>query len=385
MKKKMIHYIYSVCILLIITLPLFFMDHEKNKISLLDNSYLPELPDLTGILHAQDEVEEYVNKRIGFRESSVYLYETGVSLLFHKLEHNLYAFGMDGHIMGNMDEYIRDYQHLNLEEDAEFLDAFSGWLYKVNNYMEKENIIFLYFLAPDKKTIYPEGVSDTINVYGEVSRTDLLLQKLDEMQIAYIYPKEEFLAVKEEKQTYNKKYDVLHWNDLGNFMGNQMIDGYFCRQNDAIVPLEEGQFDLRYVCREKLDQSCFYVYEDVPEYRLKDEQGILDISNQDEFGKEHVVSDFEHYINENLPDGSVILILHDSYMVSSGKYYKGRYKEVISVHNSNYWEIQELVEYYKPDIVLFENVERVLALSTFDIDVMNSWNAEYEDEGEPAS
>lgn len=69
------------------------------------------------------------------------------------------------------------------------------------------------------------------------------------------------------------------------------------------------------------------------------------------------------------------MILHDSYFVDSAKYYKGRYREVVSIHNSNYWKLQEIVEHYQPDIVLFENVERVIAGDFFSVDKLKEWRA----------
>lgn len=367
-----IHGLYIAAVLIIMTLPLIMMDHRKNEVSIIDNTCLPQLPETSEWMHSQDTLEEYVNKRIGFREQAVYAYEAANSMLFHKLEHNLYTFGENGHIMGNMPEYVEDYQHLNLEKDEEFVNAFAGWLGRVNMYLEEKEIPFLYFLAPDKKSVYPECMPRNINVKGNLSRTDILLEQLKEQNVPYIYPKEEFLRAKEEHDIYYVRYDALHWNDFGNLLGNQLIDKYFSREETGLIPLDENQLELYFECKEKMVQSCFYVYEEVPSYGLKGEQGIIDISEEDSFGRELVTGDFEHYINTDLPEAPSILILHDSYMVNSSKFYKGRYKEVVSVHNSNYLKLKNLVEHYNPDVVLFENAERILASGTFQVEVLNT-------------
>ena len=368
MQKRKIHSIYIAIVFTIMVLPLIMMNHRKNEISIIDNACLPELPEVSEWAYAQDTLEEYVNKRIGFREQAVYAYETANSVIFHKLEHNLYAFGENGHIMGNMPEYIEDYQHLNLEKDEEFVNAFAGWLNRVNQYLEEKNIPFLYFLAPDKKSVYPECMSRNINVKGSLSRTDMLLEQLEAQGLPYIYPREEFLKAKKENDIYYVRYDALHWNDFGNLLGNQMIDRYFCSKTRGLIPLDESQLELYFECREKMVQSCFYVYEEVPSYGLKNEQGIMDVSEEDDFGRERTTGDFEHYINTSLSQAPSILILHDSYMVNSAKFYKGRYREVVSVHNSNYRMLQDLVEHYNPDVVLFENAERILASGTFQVE-----------------
>lgn len=373
-KKNIVHFIYMTVILLIMIVPVLMTNNEPEKRSFIDNAFLPEFPDMSEGGYVQGKLENYLNKRIGFREQAVYLYETGVSRLFNKLEHNLYAYGKNGYIMGNMEEYIKDYQHLNLNQDAEFVDSFALWLSNANKYLKENDIEFLYFLAPDKKTIYHEYVSDTINVLGDVSRTDMLLGRIEELEVPYIYPKNEFLKAKEGQQIYNVKYDALHWNDLGNFLGNKIIDHYMQTLPYEITPLGEQQYELSYAHVDKLMASCFYIYEDTPYYSLKEEEGICDISADDEFKKE-IDGDFEHYINENLTDAPFILILHDSYFVDSAKYYKGRYREVVSIHNSNYWKLQEVIEHYQPDIVLFENVERVIAGDFFSVDKLKEWQA----------
>ena len=374
LRKNIVHYVYFCIIIFIITVPVLLLDTEPNKKSLLDNAYLPEFPEFKENADIQKELENYLNKRIGFRDKAVFCYEFALDKVFNKLEHSLYAYGENGYIMGNMDAYIQDYQHLNLQKDAEFVESFTGWLSKANLYLAEQNIDFLYFLAPDKKTIYYDCMSSNINVYGDVSRTDMVLEQVESMGVPYIYPKDVFIAAKEVKQIYNVKYDALHWNDLGNFLGNKLIDDYLQKLNDDILPLEEKQYNLQYECADRLAASYFYVYENIPRYYLKEERGIHNVSDEDKY-KDIIVGDFEHYVNENLQEAPTILIFHDSYFADSAKFYKGRYGEVISVHNNNYWMLQELVEYYKPDIVLFENVERVFAGEFFSIETMNEWQA----------
>ncbi len=89
LQKRNIHGIYIAIVLTIMVLPLIMMNRRKNEISIIDNACLPELPAVSEWVHAQDMLEEYVNKRIGFREQAVYAYETANSVIFHKLEHNL--------------------------------------------------------------------------------------------------------------------------------------------------------------------------------------------------------------------------------------------------------------------------------------------------------
>jgi len=359
MNKNILYYVHIGLIFCVILIPVLAMNYRVEEKSLIDNTYLPEFPQIIGNRDMPAEMDNYINKRIGFREDAIFLYEAGIDKIFHELAVPGYTYGENGHIMGSADYYIADYQHLNLQSDEKAIDMFAEWLVEAYRYLEEENIVFLYFLAPDKKTIYYECMPDTINVYGDLSRTDMLLDKIS--NIPYVYPKEEFLEAKKQKQIYNVKYDVLHWNDFGSFIGHKLIDDYFQQNCTGIEPLSEEQFQLKYDYEiRRLAASNFYVEDKIPSYSLIETEHIVDMTAKDSF-KENVEGDFEHYVNEELTDAPKILIFHDSYFVGGAKYYTGRYREVISVDNGNYQKLQEYVEHYQPDIVLFENVERVLA------------------------
>lgn len=371
MNKNILTYIYVSFICGVILIPVLTMNFHKEAISLIDNTYLPEFPAIIGNSDMPAEMDKYINKRIGLREETIFLYEAGIDKIFHELAAPGYTYGENGHIVGNGVNYTTDYQHLNLERDEEAIDAYAEWLGNVNQYLEDENIVFLYFLPTDKKTIYPECMPDTLNVCGEKSRTDMLLERIED--IPYIYPKQEFLEAKKHKQIYNVKYDVLHWNDFGAFLGHKLVDDYFQQECTGIVPLSEEQFYFAYDSNpHRLAASNFYVQEDIPTYSLIETECIEDITENDTY-RENVEGEFEHYVNSELSDAPKILIFHDSYLATGAKYYMGRYREVISVHNKNYKKLQEYVEHYQPDIVLFENVERTLTRTFDDVSFLREW------------
>lgn len=363
MSKNIFCYIYVCVVSCIVLIPVLTMNHDTNVKSMIDNSYLPEFPEILGNRDMPAEMNQYINKRIGFREECIYLYEAAVDKIFHELAVPGYMYGKNGNIMGSVDRYIADYQHLNLQEDKAVIENFAEWLTDVNQYLEEKDIVFLYFLPTDKKTIYPECMPNTIHVYGNRSRTDMLLEQIED--VPYIYPKKEFLEAKKQQQIYNLKYDVLHWNDLGSFIGHKLVDDYLQQKCTGIVPLSVEQYELSYEnTRCRLAASNFYVYDKIPTYSLIETEQIQDISTEDSFGLNGNNS-FEHYINNDLPNAPTILILHDSYIAGGAKYYIGRYHEVISVDNNNHEKLQALVEHYQPDIVLFEAVERTLSRNSY--------------------
>lgn len=376
--KKIVNSIYLFIIASIILIPVITINTKENQISVVDNAYLPELPDFTvDREEGKSQLENYINKRIGLREQAIYVYQVIGAKAFHILESPLFMFGEDGHIMGKQDYYIRDFQHLNIEENEQLVEAYTNYLSKVNQYLSNEGIEFIYFLVPDKKTIYPECFPKDIYVYEGKSKTDMILEKLNHKKIPYIYPKEAFLAEKQNTQLYNKQYDVYHWNDLGNFYGNCIVDKYISERTNGLTPLRESDYELVYEHRDTAKETNYPIDENVPVYNLKDKEGIYNVTSEDKFLNEIITSSSKHYENKKLSNAPTILIFHDSYLGNSDIFYINRYREVIMVHACNYAKMKELVEEYDPDVVLFESVERVLRSNSefWNIDSLNEWNA----------
>lgn len=367
--KKGANLLYVICVIMILFGPVCGMNVKENQVSEIDNEYLPEWPSIKSENDYQTAVEEYINKRIGGRETALFLYENSMAKVFNILEVGLYAYGEEGHIEGGFDDYVKDYQHLNLIESEELIDVLSDYMYWVNQYCEEKDIVFLTFIAPDKKTIYPEYVSKQINVYGETSRTDLLLHAFDEREVPYIFPKEVFLEEKKERRLYNKEYDILHWNDMGKLIASQEIDKFVRTNSSNIAPLLEKDYELLYEKKTKMDASVFCINEDVPVYSLVDDEEIINITKEDQFASAN--SGMLHYVNAKNNEAPIILIFRDSYFYDTEKYYANRYSHVIYVHHSDFDMIQACIDYYNPDIVLFEVVERML--DSFDFEKMKKY------------
>lgn len=357
-------------------LPILAMNHKKNYVSELDNTYYPEFPsqfDDTTF----SQIDEYVKKRIGFRDAAIYVYTQCLDTCFGEAWPNTYNYGKEGYIYPNTNILVKDYQRINIKENAEMREALAEYFGNVNRYLQKKDILFLTFFATEKHTIYPEYYSDSVYVYNDKSNMSVFLEEIEKNNIPYIYPFEKFKEEKKKAQIYNQKFDPYHWNDLGNFIGNQMIDEYIQERVDNLEILTVGQFNLVYEMRKYLSESYLEINEEVPVYYLKEKNEIQDISQDDEFLSENVINISEHYINTNRIEAPSILIFHDSYFGGSSKYYVGRYREVISVHATNYAKLQELVEHYRPDIVLFESTERVTYTDSelWNISTLRNWKA----------
>ncbi len=162
--KTIVNIIFILCFLLTLVIPVVMMNRAVNQVSEIDNRILAERPLLTAEPDFTTGLEAYLLDRIGFRTKMIHVYQKICDVLFMKLVHPIYMYGEDGYIFFK-GAYIDDYQHLNINKA--FIENYGVYLDRIYNYLSDRNIKFIYFLAPDKKSVYSEFFPRTINVFGD--------------------------------------------------------------------------------------------------------------------------------------------------------------------------------------------------------------------------
>lgn len=359
-RKKLSNIIFIVAFACIILVPVCFMNHKTEQVSDIDNKQLTEWPGLGYTAMNNEVVSAYIDDRIGFREQAIEAYTTLNDRLFHVMVHPLFMYGKEGHIYYKDPDYIAAYQRLNT--DPEYLDKFSDFLRSTQDYLESKDIRFLYFLCPDKKTIYPEYFPD--NIFVNTANTtviDYMKGALNERDINYIIPYDELIAAKQNQVVYNKMYDATHWNEFGAFVGHTLIDEKIREWFPDVRPLNADEYSLEYVHMDSLDIAKFPISEDVPVFtRIEDNAADMtellkpDMQcNTDTF--------YTHYVNNAADNNEILLVFTDSYFQAHQKYYNNRFKEVYFVHRQNYDYVQYFVNLVFPDMVIFETAERSIS------------------------
>ena len=356
-KKTIYNFIFILIFMALMIVPTTLMDHEQYKSSDIDNKTLTEWPGFSMDTETIRTIEDYVDDRIGFRSQAILAYTKASNDLFGVMVHPLFMYGENDHIYYKDPAYIAAYQRLNT--DPEFMDSFVAYLEKTNEYLKSKNIKFLYFLAPDKKSIYPEYFKKSVHVKeDETSVIEYMTSKLKTSDIEYVIPYEELLKAKESEVIYNKKYDATHWNEFGSIIGQGILDEHVQRWFDDVKPLSRDDYVLNYEKRTNLDQSDFPIDDDVPVFTL-----ITDTS-QDASGylasglKIEVPTFYAHYMNPEVTNGKRLVIFTDSYFATYSKFYNNRFSEVFYIHRQNYEYVQYIVNLLFPDAVIFETAER---------------------------
>lgn len=359
-KNKIPTIAFIAAVLILLVLPLVFMNLKADQVSDYENKKLADWPVFEMSEDYMKGVYNYVNDRIGFREGSIAVYTEANNALFSAMVNPLFMWGEEGHIYYKDKDYIAAYQRLNT--DREYIDSMADFLEETNDYLASKDIKFLYFVCPDKKTIYPEYFPKTVyaNEANE-SVLDCLDERMKNSDVAYINPKDALIAAKGDELLYNKMYDVTHWNDRGAFIGHALIDEKIREWFDDVPSLDKDDFVLESVHVDSLDNAKFAIDEDVPLYVSKNAQAgdyteLLKADmdcNTDTF--------YTHHINLNVPNYKRLLVFTDSYFQAYQKFYDERFQEVYFVHRQNYDLVQYFVNLTFPDMVIFETAERSIS------------------------
>ncbi|MCR5687575.1 MAG: hypothetical protein K6G58_06100 [Lachnospiraceae bacterium] len=345
---------------IVLVLPAAFMNLKPDQMSVYENKKLAEWPEFEASEDFMKGVYNYVNDRIGFREGAIAAYTEANNALFSAMVNPLFMWGEEGHIYYKDKDYIAAFQHLNT--DRQYIDSMVGFLEQTNEYLASKDIKFLYFVCPDKKTIYPEYFPKTVHVdTGRESVLDYLDEKMSGTGVEYIDPREQLIAAKGDVLLYNRLYDVTHWNDMGAFIGHELIDEKVQQWFPDVPPLSKDDFEIKTVHVDSLDNAKFAIDEDVPLYSLINDETAdytellkTDMAcNTDTF--------YTHHINQTAPNDRRLLVFTDSYFQSYQKFYDNRFREVYFVHRQNYDYVQYFVNLTFPDMVIFETAERSIS------------------------
>lgn len=358
--RKIADIVFSLLFLMMITVPLLCMNREEYVESEIENRALTSWPGWGFNKEYNEWYLRYAEDRIGFREDAIAFFTKATHSLFHEFSEELHMYGKEDYVFPADEGYIQSYQHLNTNENL--VDSLTVYLKNTNEYLQAKGIPFVFMICPDKKSVYGDYFPEYIHVNEENPHTlELLKEKLDEAEVPYVIPIEEFREAAKTTQIYNKKYDCAHWNDLGALYGLQLVGEKFKEQGSAAPILSEEDYNLSFVEVKTMEFIDISINEQVPYYTLVDKPELSTNQNLEGALKRVDGTSVQHYKNPDAKSDETILVFHDSFLQSNKKYFVNNYKEVYLISRQNYEGIQYYVNVLQPDLVLYENAERAFA------------------------
>ncbi len=353
---KKIYIVKITIFILIILLPIININLKNNQISEIDNRMLINFEntykDEDDINIIFNNIGNYIDDRIGFREDMVNFYTYSMDKLYDDMVHPTYQYGKEGYVYLKLPE-----TKVNLR----FQEVFSSFIKDFQEYCNERNTKFLYTLEPSKSSIYPEYLPEGYNPNTENS--NYFLELLEEKDVNYLNNIDTLLGVKEDPKykdvlLYDKKYDAGHWNETGAIVGISAIIDRLNKLDNRVGSFDINKYESEKVINETLLSSNFKINEETTNYSLKEYNLEYVEDYEDEIYRNENFRYFTHYKNLINTEAPRLLVFAGSYFNNKEKFITGNFSEVMKIHNyRNVIDYEYYINIYNPDIVLFESTE----------------------------
>ena len=195
------------------------------------------------------EFEKWLNDRIGFRKRLIQVYQaaryygwtpgllskpgagTGlaaVGVMGHLSQgpaavsgQDRVLIGRDGWLFYQTDKVINDYRGTNLFTEKE-LARWKQVLTERRDWLAKRGIRYVFVIAPNKHSVYPEFMPRSINKVSDESRLKQLAEYMArESDVVVLNLRDPLIEAKSQHRVFHKT--DTHWNAFGAFTGAREI------------------------------------------------------------------------------------------------------------------------------------------------------------------
>lgn len=319
----------------------------------------------TNINEYPKSYEEYFNDYLPFKTELVKLKNLSDIFVFKNVFARRVLLGKNKWLIdkdGNLNQKYMGIERYYFTESE--LETAKSNLIHFRDELKKKNIDFILMVCPDKQSIYSEFMPNYIKRKSAKNDTDIFVEYIkNNTDIKVVYPKEELLKYKDKYQLYYK-YDT-HWNSLGAYIGYIELTKILSITNKSIENFKILEFDSTHRNSNK-DASVFYndmarmmslknikYFRDDTIYILEDyKYTITNITDN------WSVSRISNYNLYNFKNYNNILIIMDSYSFDMMDYITTEFRQSEFIHIDSF-KNENIME-YKPNIVVFESVERYL-------------------------
>lgn len=338
---------------------------EQLKTSRNENRSLAALPiaptKIAGIKSFFSSLDNYLNDHFGYREHYIYRYQRELKKHFGQFSLNdIVVHGLNNWLFFNSFNLIKDFLGLIPLTDQDLED----WIAETNNkanWFKAQGIHYLYIVAPNKQTIYPKYVMKRALLKKGISRYEQMVHKHNDMLPNYMIDLQSLLKSQSESQPLYYKYDT-HWNKLGAYLSFQElmkpISAWYPETNFTTSFSFQGSLtstggDLaRLILQNELTETTPQIKKIK---RCEPRPITIPYALSDVVQRPGRKSFIRRCNKKNLK----ILVFRDSFFNQIEPFISQNFAEVVYLwkdYDKN--NISEIMEYYKPDIVIEEIVER---------------------------
>lgn len=362
--KKVCEFLYIIGFVILISLPLLFINKDANAISFLENKKLAAPPQLFIDKNINKNYikafETYVDENIGFKQQAIEYNLAFMYKWFDKIKIPNYVMGEHENMFyTNNGRGIEVWQGINKYTDDQ-KEYFTQCLENCNQKMLDMDCQFYLMGIPDKEDIYPEFYPKSILRSSEETPLDDLLLYVSENSDVRVLPmKQSLLEAKEEtnEYLYYKSFDPTHWNNLGAWVGYNVLLDYIQEDCPEIQRIDREDIELTFETSDTLE---FLQKSDLLRNVMYMPDKIWHIELKNPNAKQAEDSEW-NYVNTNSSAKKDIMIIGDSYINSFDilPVLAESFQHVYYVHPSSDTQIAELFLEYQPDFLVYEFVGRM--------------------------
>ena len=315
------------------------------------------------------DIDNYLNDHFGFRDWMVFRYQTEVKKRFdintvskvHKGTNDWYFYTG----MKTLENFTGRHL-LNTNDLNNWIETYKG----KQRWLEKQGILYLFVVPPDKPTIYGEFVGEPwLSKKGKTRLSQLksVIEVDEKSPFLDLSPK---LVEMGRDEILFFKSDT-HWNQYGAYLA-------YLTMAEKIESLFPGiQFKKDFTFSKTIKRKCeqksstcgdltnmLLNYDSFDEsFKVVDEFPHCAVDQEFNYNFSNLSTTAEDpYIAKSCPSKELrALVFRDSFFIALEPYFSENFKEVIYLWKSyDQKNIEELLTVFKPDIVIEEKAERNL-------------------------
>lgn len=351
--KNFIGIVFYIIAAVILGQGMIFFTYTKS-ISSEENRQLAKFPDVNPF-HEDfaEQMDKYINDRIGLREYALKIYSR-INLFDGINLKSIVITGQNGWLFLNNENDIFTYFQRVKTYTPEKLNTIKELVEDNIKFCQDNGIDFVLVIPPNKSTVYPEYYNKYIN--KKTGKDNYLVLKeyiTQNFPNAHILmPYDELINLKNQTGYYSTD---THWNSIGAFTAYKSLEKVIRQVNP-----EYSLFDNNIIkeCEQDVLYDLEYLSNNVRSAGKKYKGICIDgIENIKLVQNNKSAEWHKAYGGEKAPR---ILLIHDSFMqelapfISTGASYLGQ----IWTYEPEFSKISDLILEYKPDIIIWERIER---------------------------
>ncbi len=337
--------------------------HIIPDLQIKENRAMSERPTLnrSTLFTYTDDLSKHVSEHFAFRNLFFFINSYFLSRVFNE------SALLDKVIMGNKGWFyyndigsINDYRRMS-DVDSNLVRFIANNFLIRQQWLKQKGIKFYILTPPNKERIYPDYMPKRIKIIDGIGHNtlDFLAKYLMEFGgIKCIDPSDSLLAARRRKEVYYKT--DTHWNTFGGFKGYQKLMLEIVKDFSDLRVFDESEFSFTELLNEEGDLSSMI--------------GLNATNKRKEIMMKHV--DTSIHLDYNIPTKMILkfsnsipgshkkkklLMFRDSFGSYLVPFLNLQFDETVFVWN--YIFMHHLIEEEKPDIVVFESLQRFLLFS----------------------